>query len=172
MLKFAHWRKAFTALFLSVLLLVSFGCSQVDDSPFADAQRESTERGATPAVVDAAQKGGEFNRFFPRSGGGYNVVFSQEKQGFAEAKLKHDGTDIGLLAISDTISLPAAAKKYESSSETLAGYPLLDIGDTQTGVLVGDRYQVKAISRDATFDAQTRREWLEKFDLSGLARLQ
>lgn len=172
MTKPSHWRKALTALLLSLVFVVSVGCSQVDNSPFAEAQRESTEQGAAPAVVDDAQKGGEFNRFFPRSGGGYDVVFSQEKQGFAEAKLKYEGEDIGLLAISDTISLPAAAQKYESSTETLAGYPVLDVGDTQTGILVGDRYQVKAISRDAAFDAQARREWLEKFDLSGLANLQ
>jgi len=172
MMQLAHWRKALTTLLLSLLLIVSIGCSQTDTSPFADAQQESTAPGAAPAVVDEAQKGGEFNRFFPRSGGGYDVVFSQEKQGFAEAKLKYEGEDIGLLAISDTISLPAAAQKYESSSETLAGYPVLDLGDTQTGVLVSDRYQVKAISRDTAFDAQARREWLEKFDLSGLANLQ
>jgi hypothetical protein len=172
MTKLAHWRKALTALLLSLLLVVSVGCSQTDTSPFADAQRESTEQGAAPAVADEAQKGGEFNRFFPRSGGGYDLVFSQEKQGFAEAKLKYEGEDIGLLAISDTISLPTAAQKYGSSTETLDGYPVLDIGDTQTGVLVGDRYQVKAISRDPMFDAQARRDWLQKFDLAALAALQ
>ncbi|MEO1147442.1 MAG: hypothetical protein AAFY26_17805 [Cyanobacteria bacterium J06638_22] len=172
MTKLAHWRKTLTVLLLSLLLVVSVGCSQIDTSPFADAQQESTEQGAAPAVADEAQKGGEFNRFFPRSGGGYDLVFSQEKQGFAEAKLKYEGEDIGLLAISDTISLPTAAQKYGSSTEMLDGYPVLDIGDTQTGVLVGDRYQVKAISRDPMFDAQTRREWLQKFDLAALAALQ
>ncbi|MEO1210036.1 MAG: hypothetical protein AAFX78_10890 [Cyanobacteria bacterium J06638_20] len=172
MTKLAHWRKTLTALLLSLLLAVSVGCSQTDTSPFADAQQESTEQGAAPAVADEAQKGGEFNRFFPRSGGGYDLVFSQEKQGFAEAKLKYEGEDIGLLAISDTISLPTAAQKYASSTETLDGYPVLDIGDTQTGVLVGDRYQVKAISRAPMFDAQARREWLQKFDLAALAALQ
>lgn len=166
-----NWRKPLAALLLSLVLLVSSGCAQTDNSPYADAQRESTERGATPAVSAEAEKGGEFNQFFPSSGQGYNVVFSQEKKGFAEAKLKQDGTDVAMLSISDTISSPAAADKYKSSTEKLSGYPLLDIGSTQTGVLVSDRYQVKAISRASSFTPQDRRDWLQKFDLQGLSNL-
>lgn len=166
-----NWRKPLVALLLSLVLLVASGCGQTDNSPYADAQRESTERGATPAVSAEAEKGGEFNQFFPASGQGYNVVFSQEKKGFAEAKLKQDGTDVAMLSISDTISSPAAADKYKSSTEKLSGYPVLDIGNTQTGVLVGDRYQVKAISRASSFTAQDRRDWLQKFDLQGLSNL-
>lgn len=166
-----HWRKALAAVLLSVVLVVGAGCSQPDTSPYSQAQQESTEKGATPAVSAEAEKGGEFNQFFPASGQGFDVVFSQEKTGFAEAKLKRDGEDVALLAISDTVSIPSAAQKYQSSSETLAGYPVLEIGDTQTGVLVAERYQVKAISRDPGFTQQDRRDWIEKFDLTGLGNL-
>lgn len=166
-----HWRKTLTALMLSLILLVSAGCTPSDDSPYAQAQQESTERGATPAVSQDAEKGGSFNAFFPASGQGYNVVFSQEKQGFAEAKLKQDGQDVGLLAISDTISTPSAAQKFSSSTETLAGYPVLEIGNTQTAILVANRYQVKAISRDPSLTSEDRRAWIQKFDLRGLSKL-
>ena len=167
----SNWRKPLAALLLSLVLLVSAGCDQADNSPYADAQRESTERGAAPAVSADAEKGSAFNKFFPSSGQGYDVVFSQEKKGFAEAKLKQGGTDVAMLSISDTISSPAAAEKYKSSTEKLEGYPVLDIGNTQTGVLVSDRYQVKAISRASSFTAQDRRDWLQKFDLRGLSNL-
>jgi len=165
------WRKTLAAFLLSLILLVSAGCSQPDTSPYAQAQQESTQRGAAPAVSADAEKGGEFNQFFPSSGQGYTVVFAQEKKGFAEAKLKRDGQDVAMLAISDTISTPAAAEKYKASTESLAGYPVMDIGSTQTGILVGDRYQVKVLSRDSSFTPQDRRDWIQKFDLAGLSRL-
>lgn len=170
-MKRINWRNALMAVLLSCVLLVGAGCSRPDTSPYAQAQQESTERGAAPAVADEAEKGGDFNAFFPASADGYNVVFSQEKKGFAEAKLKQDGQDVAMLAVSDTVSLPAAAAKYQSSTEKLAGYPVLDIGDTQTGLLVGDRFQVKVIGRDPSFTPEVRREWLQKFDLAGLESL-
>jgi len=171
-MKLPHWRKALAALLLSMILLVSAGCSQPDTSPYAQAQQESTERGATPAVSAEATQGSEFNKFFPASGQGYDVVFSQEKKGFAEAKLKREGTDVAMLSISDTASNPQAADKYKSSTEKLAGYPLMEVGSTQTGILVSDRYQVKVQSRDAAFTPQDRRDWLQKFDLNGLSSLK
>lgn len=165
-----QWRKLLAALVLSVVLLVS-GCSQKEPSPYSQAQQESTQRDAQPAVAKDATQGSTFNQFFPASGQGYEVVFTQEKKGFAEAKLKQGGQEMAVMAVSDTTSLPQAAQKFQSAAEKLAGYPVLEIGSTQTAVLVADRYQVKVLSRDPAFTQQNRRDWLQKFDLTGLANL-
>lgn len=77
-----------------------------------------------------------------------------------------------MLTINDTVSLPAAAEKYASSSSTIAGYPAVDQGTTATGLLVNSRYQVKVLSRDPSFTQADRVAWLQKFDLQGLAQLQ
>lgn len=77
-----------------------------------------------------------------------------------------------MLSISDTLSTPSAAAKYQKSTTQIAGYPAVEIGDTQTGVLVGGRYQVKVISRAPSFTARDREAWLERFNLNGLARLK
>ena len=168
---FPRWRNAVAALLLSTLLFAT-ACSSADTSPYAQVQQETTQKGAPAAVAKNAEQGSSFNKFFPSSGQGYQVVFVQEKKGFAEAKLKQDGKDVGMLSISDTTSLPTAAQKYQASSEKLSGYPVLEIGNTQTGVLVSGRYQVKALTRDPSFAKENRRAWLQKFDLIGLSKLQ
>jgi len=168
---FPRWRNAVAALLLSTLLFAT-ACSSADTSPYAQVQQETTQKGAPAAVAKNAEQGSSFNKFFPSSGQGYQVVFVQEKKGFAEAKLKQDGKDVGMLSISDTTSLPTAAQKYQASSEKLSGYPMLEIGNTQTGVLVSGRYQVKALTRDPSFTKENRRAWLQKFDLIGLSKLQ
>ncbi|MEM9542468.1 MAG: hypothetical protein AAGA60_23630 [Cyanobacteria bacterium P01_E01_bin.42] len=137
---------------------------------FKDVQKESTKRKAT-AVAKEAIQGAQFNKFFPKQGSGYTVVFSQEKQGFAQAKLKKDGKEVALLSVSDISSTPASAKKYASSKENIQGYPIAKQGSKGTGVLVKDRLQVKVLSRDASFVEGDRKDWLQKFNLSGLAGL-
>jgi len=65
-----------------------------------------------------------------------------------------------VLSISDTLSTPVLqqnTRKYHKN----AGYPAVEIGNTQTGVLVGGRYQVKVISRAPSFTASDREAWLE-----------
>ena len=137
---------------------------------FKDAQKESSKRKAT-AVAKEALQGSNFNKFFPKPGNGYDVVFSQEKQGFAQAKLKQGGKEVAVISVSDIISTPASAKKYASSTEKIQGYPVANQGKKGTGVLVKDRLQVKVLSRDAAFSESDRKDWLKKFDLSGLAGL-
>ena len=100
------------------------------------------------------------------------VTFSQEKKGFAEAKLKKDGKEVAVMAISDTLNNPTAKKKFQNSSNQIKGYPTVGQGKTGTAVLVGDRFQVKVLSRDSSFVESDRLNWLKKFDLSGLARLK
>ena len=154
---------------LAVLLLVT-SCAKAP-SQFDQAQQESTARGAA-AVVKESTSGGSFNRFFPPSGGGYERVYTQEKKGFAEAKLKQDGKVLAMLAISDISNNPAAANKFQDSQTTIKGFPSVEQGATATAVLVNNRYQVKVLSREADFTASDRQTWLAKFDLDGLAKLK
>jgi hypothetical protein len=147
-------------------------CAPKAPSRYAEVQKETTQRGAPAAVAKKAEQGATFNKFFPNSANGYNVVPSQEKKGFAEYKVNKDGKTIAMLAINDTTSNPAAAEKYRNSTLDIAGYPAIEQGSTTTGLLVNDRYQVKVLSRDPTFSKEDRIAWLQKFDLKGLAQLK
>jgi hypothetical protein len=166
-----NWRRGLVAVLLCFTLVIA-GCQTKAPSQFAQVQRESTTRGATPAVAKDATKGGEFNKFFPKPQAGYERVYTQEKKGFAEAKLKKDGKDQAMLAVSDTKSLPTAAAKFENAKSSIAGYPSVDLGTTQTSVLVADRYQVKVISKAPDFSKDDRVAWIQKFDLIGLSKLK
>jgi hypothetical protein len=161
--------KVLVAASLSLSLLLT-GCGGKEPSRYDQVQQETSQRGAT-AVSKEAQKGGSFNKFFPRSGAGYSVVPSQEKKGFAEYKLNQGGKTVAMLSINDTTGTPAA-DKYKQSKYSIAGYPAVDQGQNITGVLVGDRYQVKAQSRDPSFTKDDRVEWIEKFDLDRLSNLK
>jgi hypothetical protein len=166
-----YWRRALIACCLSLVLFIT-GCQTKAPSPYTKVQQETTERNATPAVAKDATQGSQFNRFFPKASGDYDRVYTQEKQGFAEAKLKKADKDVAMLSISDTLSTPAAAAKFQQSTQKLAGFPTIEVGSTQTALLVGDRYQVKVQSRDPSFTQQDRQNWIQKFDLQGLAKLK
>jgi len=156
---------------LLVVLLTLTGCSSAP-SKYDQAQQDTTGFNAPAAVEKGAEAGGTFNQFFPESAGEFKVVPSQEKKGFAEYKLKRDGDTLAMLTINDTISLPAAAKKYENATTAIAGFPAVEQGSTATGLLVNGRYQVKVLSRSDAFTASDRAAWLQKFDLQGLAELE
>ncbi len=164
-------RSILAALLLSILLLTT-ACAQKAPSRFDQVQQESTQQKKGQAVAKNATQGSQFNKFFPSAGDGYQRVFTQEKKGFAEAKLKKDGKDVAVMAINDTISNPTAAKKFDKSTTKISGYPAVQVGKTQTALLVNDRYQVKVLSRDASFSASDREAWLKKFNLSGLSRVK
>jgi hypothetical protein len=168
-LRLPHWRQSIIALVLAFALLIT-GCQPKAPDRFAQAQQDSSKRGVTAVAKDATQ-GSEFNKFFPKSPTGYQSNFTQEKKGFAEAKLKRDGKDVAMLSISDTSSLPAAAAKYQNATEKISGYPAMKLGSTQTSVLVG-KYQVKVLSRDPSFTEQDREAMISRFDLKGLERLK
>ncbi|MBE9117574.1 hypothetical protein IQ249_16880 [Lusitaniella coriacea LEGE 07157] len=169
-MKMPHLKKILASFLVATLLLAS-ACTQTAPSRFDQAQRDST-KGGVEAVADKAVKGGSFNKFFPKSQNGYNVVYSQEKKGFAQAKLKKGSQEFATLSISDTTSTPSAASKFKTSSKKIGGYPAVSQGSTGTAVLVGDRFQVKVLSRDSSFTARDREAWLQKFNLSGLKRLK
>lgn len=164
-------RRVLAALLLSMLLLVT-ACATQAPSRFDQAQQESSQQRSGQAVAKDATQGSQFNRYFPQASNGFDRVYTQEKKGFAEAKLKRDGQDVAMLSISDTASLPSAAAKFRNSTKKIAGYPAVEIGNTQTAVLVGDRYQVKVLSRDPSFTPSDREAWLQRFNLDSLAKLQ
>ncbi|MGG6292838.1 hypothetical protein ACQ4M4_00320 [Leptolyngbya sp. AN02str] len=165
----ARWLKVCMALCLSLLLFVT-ACSKAP-SPYEQVQKDTTGWGAPKAVAKDAEKGSTFNQFFP-SLKGFDVIPSQEKKGFAEYKVNKDGKTVAMLSINDTISLPTAAVKYQSATEQIAGYPTVEQGSTTTGILVNDRYQIKVMSRDPSFTREDRVDWLQKFDLRGIAKLE
>lgn len=166
-----RWRRIITSVLLAALLLVT-SCQAKDNSPYAGVQQQSTQRGAPPAVARNATQGASFNKFFPKSADGYQVVPAQEKKGFAEYKLNKGGKTVAMLSINDTTSTPTANQKYQSSTQKIAGYPAADSPGNGTGILVNNRYQVKVQSRDASFTKNDRITWLQKFNLGGLARLK
>jgi hypothetical protein len=165
---FLTWRRSLVAVVLCFALLIT-GCQPKAPSRFDQVQQDSSKRGVVAVAKDATQ-GSEFNKFFPKPEAGYERVYTQEKKGFAEAKLKKDGKEVAMLAISDTTSLPAAAQKYAAATDKIGGYPSVSVGATQTGVLVG-KYQVKVIARDPSFGKDDQTAWLQKFNLKGLAGL-
>lgn len=158
------------ALTLGLLWFGTAACTNQPPSQFDQAQQESSQRGAS-AVVKEATKGGEFNGFFPQASGDYERVFAQEKLGFAEIKLKENGQDVAVMSINDVVNNPTAADKFKQSSENIDGFPLVQQGSKGSALLVGDRYQVKVLSRADSFSQGDREAWLAKFDLQGLAGL-
>jgi len=153
------------------LLLIS-SCSPQAPSRFEQAQQESLDAGnKNTAVSTDAVKGANFNQFFPVSSGEYERVFTQEKSGFVQAKLKRNGTDLAVLAIFDTISNPSAKEDFKNATDKINGFPVIEKGTNNTAVLVADRYQVSIRSSSSDFDLVQRKEWLSKFDLNSLAKL-
>ncbi|MEH1932614.1 MAG: hypothetical protein V7L14_02565 [Nostoc sp.] len=165
-------RRVVAALLLSVVLLTT-ACTSNPKTPgrFDQVQKESTQQRKGQAVTKTATQGSEFNKLFPDGGDGYQRVYTQEKKGFAEAKLKKGGKEVALLSISDTTSTPDAAAKFSKSTKKIGGYPAVEVGKTQTAILVG-KYQVKVLSRDPSFKASDRADWIEKFNLNRLANLK
>ena len=165
-------RKILIALLLVTALFLG-ACNQAPPSRFEQAQQASTEGSQrNQAVSKQAEAGGSFNQFFPKTDGEFKLVYSQEKKGFAQAKLKREGKDVAVLSISDTISTPDTKTKFQQSTESIKGYPAAAQGTKGTALLVADRFQVKVLSRDASFAATDREAWLAKFDLDGLAQLK
>ncbi|MGF1517632.1 MAG: hypothetical protein ACFCVB_07500 [Nodosilinea sp.] len=169
-MSFTRWLRRLAPLMVCLVLLVT-ACSSAP-SKYDQVQDDTTGFRAPAAVDKKAEKGGTFNQFFPGDQGDYDVIPYQEKKGFAEYKLEQNGTTMAMLTINDTTSLPSAAEKFSSATETVEGFPAVDQGTTATALLVNGRYQVKVLSRDPSFAKADRVAWLQKFDLQGLAQLQ
>jgi hypothetical protein len=129
--------------------------------------------GGTVADVPKGEviNGTAFNRLFPAAGAGEQLVFTQEKRGFSEAKLRQDAQTRALLSISDTITLPEARDKFVGRAERIQGWPLAEQGDQASALLVADRFQVKVIGQGVGMDLQQRHDLLAAFRLQELAAL-
>jgi gas vesicle protein len=165
-----NWRKLLAPMFLSLFLFTT-ACTPSAPSRYDKVQKDTTGMFNKTAVARKAEKGGKFNQFFPTETRNYKVVPTQEKKGFAEYKLVKDGKTVAMLSVSDTTSLPSAAAKFKDSDFKISGFPAVDQGANATAVLVNDRYQVKVLTRDTSFGKEDRVDWLQKFDLRGLAKL-
>lgn len=115
--------------------------------------------------------GTAFNRLFPKPQPGETIVFTQEKRGFSEARLKSGQETRALLAISDTVTAPEARGKFVRAAEQLQGWPLVEQGPQASALLVAERFQVKVIGQGAGLDQEKRHDLLGAFNLSGLAAL-
>ena len=153
---------------LAVCLLVS-GCATTSAPPSSSPTASET---SSPVVDAQPVSGGKLNQFFPKSQGDYQVTFRQEKTGFSQAKLSQGGEDVALLSINDIANNPSAARKFEESSQAIGGYPAANQGKSTTAILVGDRYQVKVKSNVDSFGQSEREQWLQEFNLNGLASLK
>jgi hypothetical protein len=154
------------ALFLPFAALVVACGGNPADTRWASAQRETK-----PAVAKEALAGSAFNKFFPKAAAPWDLTYKQEKQGTAIASLKKDGKEVATLTVFDTVSEPDAAKDYKESTQALAGYPLVAKGAKGTAVLVANRFQVQVRSTDNSFTEDDRKDWIKRFDLDGLAKL-
>jgi hypothetical protein len=152
-----------------LMLFVVAGC-QKEPNRF-DQVQDATRRNA-PAVSKEAVPGASFNKLFPKPEGDNDIVYTQEKTGFAQAKIVKKGQDVATLAIFDTVSDPSVADEYKKTEEKFEDFPIRDVGNNGTAILVGGRYQVQVRSTDANFTKFDREDWLKKFDLANLAKLQ
>ena len=127
---------------------------------------------ALPAPTGKVVEGGSFNKLFPKDEAGSNVVFSQEKKGYAQAILEQNKKKVATLNISDIAANPEAIQKYAGASKKIAGYPAVAVGSQGTAILVGNRFQVQVRSEaNTSFSEQDRENWLAKFKLDELARM-
>ena len=130
------------------------------------------DEAATATLPNAAApkiEGKKLNAFFPADGtDGYSRTFTQEKDGFVEAKLKKDATE-AVLAISDVSADDAAKSKFASAADKVSGQPLVTVGKNQSAVLVQNKFQIKVSSQ--TLDPDARKALLAKFDIDGLGKL-
>lgn len=156
---------------LLLLTLTVAGCcgSKAPESSRWDKKNEEVKKTDKPADAPKATAGSALNKFFPGDGPDGKRVFTQEKEGYAEAKLQKDGKDVATLSIADVSTNADAKKKYEGATDKVAGFPLTTLGNTMSSVLVKDRYQVRVSS--PALDAGARKDLLGKFDLAGLAKL-
>jgi hypothetical protein len=157
------WRAVVLLWFLCGIIA---GCGSPEPTRWDAAQEASEDN--VDAVADDSVKGSSLNGFFPEVESPFDLVFKQEKTGFSQASLKADGKEVATLSISDTSNNPSAAAKYADSQEELAGFPVAAAGSKGTGLLVGDRFQVQIRSMDESFTESDRKDWLQKFDLTGL----
>lgn len=144
--------------------LLALGACKKEPSRWDEAATATVPASTAPKI-----EGKKLNAFFPADGvDGFSRTFTQEKDGFVEAKLKKEGQE-ATLSISDAAGDEAAKSKFASAADKVAGQPLVTVGKNQSAVLVGGKFQIKVSSQ--SLDADARKALLAKFDIDGLAKL-
>ena len=136
-------------------------------APKSSKDAASSDTAAKPADGPVI-KGGALNTYLPEDGvEGTSRVFTQEKDGYAEAKYSKDELEV-VVSISDTRANPEAAGKFEDAADTVQGHPMMTRGKNASMALVKDRFQVRVSSK--TLSPEERKAWLERVNLSQLAQ--
>jgi len=164
---------------LSLFLLVGCGGGGGNASRWDEAEERTTDREEVSREREEKKKisgkpvnGSQLNKFFPKGSSGFKTTPAQEKRGFALHNLKQKGKTVAALSINDAANNPSLLDKFEKGSQKkIKGYPAVVQGKS-TSVLVGDRYQVKVLSKASSFTAKDRSTWIGKFNLQGLSRLK
>lgn len=116
--------------------------------------------------------GAAFNRLFPKPRAGEELIFTQEKRGFSQARLKEGESTKALLSISDVLTAPEARNKFRDAHQRLGAWPLVEQGTRASALLVADRFQVKVIGQGVGLDEERRHALLSGFNLPALAALK
>ena len=167
-----HLKKITLLSTLTLALLSGCFSKKNNEAQNAPASPTTPTAPATPAEPKEEVAGSKLNDFFPKDEGDYDVVFTQEKEGTSQAKLKQGGKELAMLTIADITNDSRAKGDFASAAGKLNGYPVVAKGSKGTAVLVADRFQVQVRSIDNSFDEAMRRQWLQKFNLSGLAGMR
>lgn len=162
------------AVVLAVPAMLASGCSSCSKeeskatvADAAPAPPVTVNLSPAPKASAALMPAGALTKFLPKDGaGGYKRVISGEKEGYVEAKLQKDGKEVAIISITDAERMAYAKARFDGVTEKLLDYPLTKIGDSQSLVLVKDRFQVKVVS--TTLDHEARKAILATFDLAGL----
>lgn len=147
-----------------VFIFLASACDKSSSSATTAASTSaSTSASTAPAAAPRAVSAAAIHAFFPP-----DVTFSPDKPTGVEAKLAKDGKDVATLTITDGVKAFARAQ-FDDSTEKVEGFPVAKFSDTQSCVLVKDRFLVKVQS--SSLDHEARKALLAKFDLKGLAAL-
>lgn len=137
--------------------------------PAAKSAQTATAKPADPAAPPKTETG-ELNKFFPADGEqGAKRVFKADRPGYAEAEFTTKDNKKLTMTINDVGQKPDDRAKFASVTDKVGGYPYKTFGKNKSQLLVKDRFQVDAFSPDV--DEPTRKAFLEKSNLSGLAGL-
>lgn len=154
---------------ITVGLALACGSSSEEPTRWDDAAGEVDE-GKVAKPIGEIVAGSAFNASLPADGfKGHTRVFTQEKQGYAEAEYKLNGETVVTVSVSDTRDNPSARDKFSSAKDKIGGHPAMERGSNSSMVLVNDRFQVRASSK--SLSGAERKEWLEATNLNQLAVL-
>ncbi len=171
------WQKWFIIAFLIFGTVACGGSKKTEEK--TETPNSNTTNGTKtdeveqpkPADKEQVVEGGALNTYFPKPQGDFDIVFTQEKDGFVQAVLKEKNEQVATFSVADMANNPDGAKKYATAKEKLDMYPMSSRGKADM-ILVGEKYQVSVQSDSEAFTKEMRQTWLKRFNLSGLATLK